>query len=87
MTRLMQWVRAQFGNTPKADRADHRYEAAILLADEVTAKMRERANSIHPFRQVLSEMLFTQQPRDPFVIADAYEVMEESHIFRGVNGG
>lgn len=66
---------------------DVKYEKAISLADEVTVKMRERANSIHPFRSALSDMLLGHAPADPVLMADAYETLQESRIYRGPPNG
>lgn len=92
MMRLTRWARRIFGTTTspteaKEARADRTYATAILLADEVTQKIRERANSINPFRRALGEMLLTQQSRDPYAMADAFEALQEARIFQGAKNG
>lgn len=70
----------------KPDSGDQKYETAIRLADEVTAKMRERSNLPNPFRGAISEMLFGAPPDIGFLV-DVYEAGQESRIFRGPPNG
>lgn len=58
-----------------------KYEQAIDLSDELIKKMRERANQRDPFKAVLADLFFQQH--DPALIADAFEVSQESRIYKG----
>lgn len=62
------------------------YSRAIKLADEVTQIMRDRINQRDPLRSVLADLLF--QPHDPALVADAYQMSQESRIYKGpaING-
>lgn len=71
---LRSWL---FGDTNGYDKYTH----AIDLADEVTQLMRDRAVQRDPFKAVLSDLFF--QTHDPALIADAYEVSQESRIYKG----
>lgn len=71
---LRSWL---FGDTNGHDKYTH----AIDLADEVTQLMRDRAVQRDPFKAVLSDLFF--QTHDPALIADAYEVSQESRIYKG----
>lgn len=69
------------------DPIDARVDQAIALTKEVSDKIRERANSIHPFRGVLTDLLIGPQAVvDVTLIADAYEMSQEARIFHGPNG-
>lgn len=71
---------------PKPDAGDVKYETAIRLADEVTAKMRERANSTNPFQKALIDMIMGA-PVDTALMADAFEAAQEARIYRGPLNG
>ena len=71
---LRSWL---FGSSHGHDK----YDQAIDLADELTQKMRERANQRDPFKAVLADLFF--QVHDPALIADAYEASQESRIYKG----
>jgi hypothetical protein len=58
-----------------------KYDHVINLADELTEIVRERANRRDPFKAVLADLFF--QGHDPALIADAYEMSQESRIYRG----
>ena len=58
-----------------------KYDRAISLADEVTGLMRSRAVQRDPFKAVLADLFFTTH--DPALIADAFEISQESRIYRG----
>lgn len=71
---LRSWLLGKSNGHRKADEA-------INLADELTMKMRERANQRDPFKAVLADLFF--QSHDPALIADAYEASQESRIYKG----
>jgi hypothetical protein len=71
---LRSWL---FGETNGHDTYSH----AISLADEVTQLMRDRAVQRDPFKVVLGELFF--HTHDPALIADAYEISQESRIYKG----
>lgn len=68
---LRSWL---FGEHQKADRA-------IALADEVTQLVRDRGKQRDPFRAIVAELFFHRH--DVALIADAYELGQESRIYRG----
>lgn len=71
---LRSWL---FGGASGHAKADQ----AINLADELTEKMRQRANQRDPFKAVLADLFF--QAHDPALIADAYEISQEARIYKG----
>lgn len=66
-----------FGNGNGHDK----YQQAIDLADEVTLMMRSRNLQRDPFKPVLADLLF--KDHDPALVADAYEISQESRIYKG----
>lgn len=68
---LRKWI---FGDHKKADRA-------IALADEVTQLVRNRESDRDPFIAIVSDVFFHKH--DIALIADAYEIAQESRIYRG----
>lgn len=68
---LRSWL---FGEHKKADRA-------IAMADEVTQLVRARNDQRDPIRAVIID-LFSRR-HDIALIADAYEISQESRIYRG----
>lgn len=74
MKRLRLWI---FGPGSGHDT----YRRAIELADEVTKIMRDRATRRDPLKAVLVDLLF--QTHDPALVADAYEMSQESRIYKG----
>ena len=68
---LRSWL---FGDHTKADRA-------IQLADEVAQLARDKGRSRDPIRALLSELIFHRH--DVALVADAYEISQESRIYRG----
>ncbi len=85
----MKWLpwRRQEPAQPAPEPFDARVNYALSLTNEVSEKIRERSKSIHPFREVLMELLIRPQAVvDVALVADAFEVMQESRIFHGPNG-
>lgn len=72
---------------PQFDDGDAKYEHAMDLATEVTDRIRERAQSVSPFREILGEMLMRAPYPNPVLIADAFEAGQESRIFKGPPNG
>ena len=58
-----------------------KFRRAIALADEVTQLMRDRAHQRDPLKAVLADLLFHKH--DPALVADAFELSQESRIYRG----
>lgn len=88
MKRIVGWLRDRYRSKAETqDSTDIAYYRAMRLADEVTNKIRERAGSQSPFREALAEMLLGRTPDDPALIADAFEVVQESRIFKGPPNG
>lgn len=73
---FVQW----FSGKP-AHQTNEKYEHAIRLTDEVTDKMRERAASPDPFRALMADLFL--QHHHIALVADAFEVSQESKIYRG----
>lgn len=84
---IPRWLNDRAVKADDASQTDVAYHRTMRLADEVSDKIRERAESQSPFRAALSEMLLGQRPADPVLIADAFEVAQESRIFRGPPNG
>lgn len=70
----MSWRSWLFGEHSKADRA-------IALADEVTQLVRDRGKQRDPIRAIMADLFFHRH--DVALIADAYEMSQESRIYRG----
>lgn len=86
----MSWFSRLFGRrspppTPKTP-SDAAYDAAMGLSDEVLTKIRERSDEPNPFRVVLSSLLLGTR-YDTALVADAFEIAQESQIFRGPPNG
>lgn len=64
------------------DSGNEKYERAIGLADEVTRLMRSREVQRDPLKPVLADMFFATH--DPALVADAFEISQESRIYKGV---
>lgn len=75
--KLFIWL---FGPT----RGPDSYSRAISLADEVIQIMKDRANQRDPLKAVLADLLF--QHHDPALVADAYQISQESRIYKGPGG-
>jgi hypothetical protein len=58
-----------------------KYDQAMVMADEVERLMRQREMQRDPYRPVLVDLLF--QAHDPALVADAYQISQESRIYRG----
>lgn len=84
--RFVQWIRSMLAPRASANE-DSTFDQAMRLSDEVLAEIRERTHSSHPFRAVLVDLIFGPHSRDPFVIGDAFELMQESRIYRGAPNG
>lgn len=84
---IPQWLTGRTVEADDPSQTDAAYHRTMRLADEVSDKIRERAGSQSPFRAALSEMLLGKRPDDPVLIADAFEVAQESRIFRGPPNG
>lgn len=81
------WHRRAQPEEKKADPVDSHFEKAMRVTEEVMIDIRERARSAHPFRLVLTELLIGPNASvDVALIADAYEMSEESRIYQGLNG-
>jgi hypothetical protein len=63
------------------NKGHHKADEAINLAEELTLKMRERANQRDPFKAVLADLFF--QAHDPALVADAFEISQEARIYKG----
>lgn len=83
--KLFRIVRKLLDTQP--DAGDAKYEHAMDLATEVTDRIRERAKSVSPFREVLGEMLLRASHPNTLLIADAFEAGQESRIFKGPPNG
>jgi hypothetical protein len=75
---VVDWVLEKLAPRPPHD---DKYERAIALTDEVTEKMRERAASPDPFRSLMADLFM--QHHDIALVADAFEVAQESRIYQG----
>lgn len=62
-----------------------KFDRAMILADEVTRLMRERDVQRDPFKPILADLLF--QTHDPALVADAYEISQESRIYKAAFAG
>lgn len=72
----------------RPDPVDASYDRAMRLTDEVRSQIRERAQSTHPFRRVMVDLLLGPQAVvDTALIADAFEISQEARIFHGPPNG
>jgi len=70
----MSWRSWLFGDHPNADKA-------IAMADEVTRLVRDKREQRDPIRAIVADVFFHKH--DIALIADAYEISQESRIYRG----
>jgi hypothetical protein len=75
---MIRWIRARMANRSPMD---EKYARAMILTNEVEQTMREKAASPDPIRALLADMFL--QNHDVALVADAYEMMQESRIFKG----
>lgn len=75
---MIRWIRDRMA---KRSPVDEKYARAMILTNEVEQTMREKAASPDPFRSLLADMFL--QNHDVPLIADAFEAIQESRIFKG----